>query len=259
MKKLKNCLSRSRVRKGHWTWFLGFLNCFHTGYNDIFIYKWMYFLWWIDCSQQWILTVSSTSPTNRNIVNNITFGLMGWFLWNKAFPRNSLLPLRAATESLRIRRKTGKLRFQPQDIISSPGRASVLLLTGNRAPSPLRGSAARVLFRGRKKDILLSIFNALLLSVVTVSEAQPAHSALLPRREFCALLLVKNISFIPPKKLVNQVDNPKLWKGETMSNKLVITPIPCLPAPTKTVLITAVFTSLFPSCNAYVQCSSINA
>lgn len=67
----------------------------------------------------------------------------------------------------------------------------------------------------------------------------------------------------------NQVDNPKLWEGETMNNELAITPIPCLPAPTKTylpksnVLINilinkAVFTFLFPSCNAYVQYSSIN-
>lgn len=82
--------------------------------------------------------------------------------------------------------------------------------------------------------------------------------------EFCALLPMKNISFFPPKNWITPsfdrdkqsimqwsfpVSLPtKIYLCKGGSNHVLIN-----------ILITAIFTSLFPSSNAYVQCSSTNA
>lgn len=95
---LKNWKSRSRVRKGHWTWF------------------WRFFIAFTFTTMVFLLTGESAFYGGSVAANSdfsllaalclqsgtvALLGCFSWFLWNKAFPRNPLLPLWVGMESLR--------------------------------------------------------------------------------------------------------------------------------------------------------------
>lgn len=132
----KNCLSRSRVRKGHWTWFLGFFIAF-TLTIMVFVLTSESTFYGGSTAAKSEFSLLAAHPYKVGHAHNINFGLF-WVISLKQSISPTLPPPSAGGDGISARQyKSWKLQFQQQDIISFLGWASALLQTGH----PQRGRA----------------------------------------------------------------------------------------------------------------------